>query len=116
MCSIGNSQIAYSCPGSFARKGDEAGRVPPKKRPRAMDDFQTATRRIIDDYLLHEPVKATLAGLHDHDARLPDLTAEGFHAASLRAKAYLATLERFDADRLTASERIDHEVLVSRFS
>ena len=81
-----------------------------------MDDFQTATRRIIDDYLLHEPIKATLAGLHDHDARLPDLTAEGFHAASLRAKAYLATLERFDADRLTASERIDHALLVSRFS
>jgi uncharacterized protein (DUF885 family) len=81
-----------------------------------MDDFQTATRRIIDDYLLHEPIKATLAGLHDHDARLPDLTADGFHAAGLRAKAYLATLERFDADRLTASERIDHALLVSRFS
>ena len=81
-----------------------------------MDDFQAAARRIIDDYLLHEPIKATLAGLHDHDAELPDLTADGFHAASLRAKAYLATLERFDANRLSVSERIDHTLLVSRFS
>src|SRR5215472_8802881 len=81
-----------------------------------MDDFQAAARRIIDDYLLHEPIKATLAGLHDHDAELPDLTADGFHEAGLRAKAYLATLERFDANRLSASERIDHALLVSRFS
>jgi len=111
-----NSQIAYSCPGSLVRKSDEAAHVPPQKRPRAMDDFQAAARRIIDDYLLHEPIKATLAGLHDHDADVPDLTADGFHAAGVRAKAYLATLERFDANRLTAAERIDHALLVSRFS
>ena len=81
-----------------------------------MDDFQIAARRIIDDYLAHEPIKATFAGLHDHDDRLPDLTAAGFAAAGLRAKAYIATLERFDAATLSAADRIDHALLVSRFS
>lgn len=80
-----------------------------------MDDFQTASRRIIDDYLRHDPIKATLAGLHDHDDRLPDLTAAGFHEKDLRAKAYLATLERYDTAALSTDDRIDHALLVSRF-
>ncbi len=80
-----------------------------------MDDFRTAARRIVDDYLQHEPIEATLAGVHDHDDRLPDLSADGFAAADLRAKAYLATLARFAPDQLWPDERIDHALLVSRF-
>jgi len=80
-----------------------------------MDDFATAAKRIIDDYLEHDPIKATLAGLHDHDHRLPDLTSDGFKAADLRAKAYLATLARFAIDRLSDAQRIDRAILVSRF-
>lgn len=81
-----------------------------------MDDFLTAAKRIVDDYLEHQPVQATLAGLHEHDHRLPDLSADGFHDADLRAKAYLATLDRFPADALTAQDRIDRALLVAHFS
>ena len=80
-----------------------------------MNDFSAAAKRIIDDYLQHEPIEATLAGLHDYDDRLPDLSADGIKAADLRAKAYLATLARFAPDQLSAGERIDHALLVSRF-
>src|SRR5579863_4061403 len=81
-----------------------------------MDDFLTAAKRIVDDHLKHQPVQATLAGLHEHDHRLPDLTADGFHDADLRAKAYLATLDRFPADALTAQDRIDRALLVAQYS
>src|ERR1700730_9145456 len=80
-----------------------------------MDDFSTAAQRIIDDYLKHEPIEATLAGLHEYDDRYPDLTEDGFKAADIRAKAYLATLERYAVDELSTAERIDHTLLVSRF-
>jgi uncharacterized protein (DUF885 family) len=80
-----------------------------------MDDFSTAAQRIIDDYLKHEPIEATLAGLHDYDRQFPDLTEDGFTAANLRAKAYLATLERYAVNELSTAERIDHTLLVSRF-
>lgn len=81
-----------------------------------MDDFQTAARRIMDDYLSHEPIRATLAGLHDHDDRMPDLTAAGWSARQGRARAYLATLERFAPESLSAADRIDHAMLVARFA
>src|SRR5690242_1040668 len=87
----------------------------PPETPAPMDDFTTAAGRIIDDYLKHDPIRATLAGLHDHDRRLPDLTHDGFKAADSRAKAYLATLDRFAPDQLSAAERIDRAILVARF-
>ncbi len=87
----------------------------PPRTPAPMDDFSTAVKRIIDDYLKHEPIRATLAGLHDHDRRLPDLTQDGYKAADVRAKAYLATLDRFPIDQLSSAERIDRAILVARF-
>ncbi len=88
--------------------------APPRTRA-PMDDFSTAVKRIIDDFLKHEPIRATLAGMHDHDRRLPDLTQDGYKDADLRAKAYLATLDRFPIDKLSDAERIDRAILVSRF-
>ena len=80
-----------------------------------MDDFSTAAKRILDDYLQHEPIEATLAGLHDYDDRLPDMSADGFKAADQRAKGYLTTLESYSPAALSPSQRIDHALLVSRF-
>ena len=81
-----------------------------------MTDFPTAAKRIVEDYLRHEPVQATMSGLHDYDAELPDLTVDGFNAAALRAKAYVASLEHFAPEHLTADERIDRTLLHSHFS
>ena len=80
-----------------------------------MNDFSAAVKRIVDDYLKHEPIEATLAGLHDYDHQLPDLSEDGFKAADVRSKAYLANLERFEPDQLSPAERIDHALLVSKF-
>ena len=56
-----------------------------------------------------------MAGVHDYDSNLPDLTLDGFSAVRTRAKAYLATLDRYDPAHLEADDRIDHVLLRSRF-
>lgn len=80
-----------------------------------MSDFSHASQRIVDDYLKHEPIAATFFGLHDYDRELPDVTIDGFAAANARAKAYLATLDRFDPEKLSMSDRIDRALLAARF-
>lgn len=80
-----------------------------------MNDFSAAATRIIDDYLKHEPIEATLTGLHTYDSELPDLTLDGFAASNARAKAYLATLDFYRVEELSAADRIDHAMLASRF-
>jgi uncharacterized protein (DUF885 family) len=93
----------------------EAGTATPKNPGHHMDDFATAAKRIIDDYLKHAPIAATMAGLHDYDAELPDLSPDGFAGSLVRDKAYLATVERYAADELSPSDRIDHALLKARF-
>jgi uncharacterized protein (DUF885 family) len=80
-----------------------------------MNDFSAAATSIIDDYLKHEPIEATLTGLHTYDCELPDVTLDGFAASNIRAKAYLATLGFYRPEELSAAERIDHAMLASRF-
>src|SRR5215472_14626020 len=80
-----------------------------------MSDFPATANRIIDDYLKNEPIQATIAGRHDYDAELPDITPDGFADSNTRAKAYLATLERFGDDVLTPDEQIDRALLASKF-
>ena len=80
-----------------------------------MTSFSQIARGIIDDVLKHEPLDATWAGIHDYDAEYPDVTADGFAAARARAAGYLETLRRWQPDALSADDRIDWHMLVSRF-
>lgn len=93
----------------------KAGTAAPKNGRIHMNDFAAAARRIVDDYLEHNPVHATLSGLHDFDNQLPDLTLDGFAAAITRAKAYLASIERYPTETLTTADQIDRALLVARF-
>ena len=57
----------------------------------AMTDITQRLTTFIHELLALEPVEATAAGLHDHDARWPDMTAAG-------RGARLAFLDRWDAE------------------
>jgi len=81
-----------------------------------MTEFAQTARTIIDDLLAHEPLEATWAGIHDYDAEYPDVTAAGFAHARDRAKAYLATLRRWDPETLSPADRIDWHMLAARFT
>jgi uncharacterized protein (DUF885 family) len=74
-------------------------------------DFSALVDETLRDYYAHSPVQATSAGIHDHDDRWPDLSAQGRadEAAFLRG-----TLEKFqslDAAQLSRDEAIDRQVL-----
>ena len=74
-------------------------------------DFAALVQDTIREYFAHSPVQATTVGIHDHDDRWPDLSAQGRrdHAAFLRG-----TLERFqrlDPATLSREEGIDRQVL-----
>ncbi len=80
-----------------------------------MSDFNQTSRRIIDDILAHEPIEATWAGVHDHDANYPDVSKDGFSQLQSLAKTHLATLHRWDPNSLSPTEQIDWHMLVSKF-
>ncbi len=80
-----------------------------------MSDFSQTAHRIIHDVLAHEPLEATWAGIHDHDADYPDVSADGFAQQRTRAKTHLDTLRGWKPEELSASDRIDWHMLVSRF-
>lgn len=80
-----------------------------------MSDFQARARAIVDDILAHEPIEATWAGIHAHDAEYPDVSAAGFAHQQARAQEHLATLRRYDPKQLDASDQIDWQMLLSKF-
>ena len=80
-----------------------------------MTDFQNAARAIVDNILEHEPIEATWAGVHTYDAEYPDVSAKGFAAQRDRANEHLATLRRYDPEKLDPTDQIDWRMLFSKF-
>lgn len=80
-----------------------------------MSDFPALARTIVDDILAHEPIDATWAGVHIHDADYPDVSADGFAQLQTRAKEHLVSLHRHDPKQLNPEEQIDWNLLVSKF-
>lgn len=80
-----------------------------------MTAFATRAQAIVDDILKHEPIRATLAGIHDYDAEMPDVSAAGYADRRSRAKRHLDAVAEVPPESLSASERIDAELLRSHF-
>ena len=59
-----------------------------------------------DRYAL-DPTAATIAGLHDHDARLADLSADGFAARDAFTDRWLQAFETYDAGSWASEARTD---------
>jgi len=78
-----------------------------------MSDFAAAAELIIRARLKDDPVHATLAGLHDYDGDLPDLTPDGVAHTRSQIAGHVAILEGFTPGDLTPQERLDHSLLAS---
>ena len=63
--------------------------------------------RVIDGYLLLDPVSATQLGDHRYDNRLPDVSAAGRAARRAFAEKSLAELARFDRSQLSREHQVD---------
>src|SRR5438128_557450 len=84
---------------------------PKNERLRSMLDAGAAFREQVDLFV-HEryaldPTAATIAGIHDHDAKLADLSEAGFAVRDAFAERWLAVFESHDGQAWPAADRTD---------
>ena len=60
-----------------------------------------------------DPVAATVAGIHEHDARLGDLTAEGFAAREAFTDSWLSRFESYGEPGLAPEEKTDRRLILA---
>ena len=71
------------------------------------DAFRQQVDAFVRDRYALDPTAATIAGLHDHDAKLADLSAEGFAARDAFTDRWLHVFESHDASTWSAADRTD---------
>jgi uncharacterized protein (DUF885 family) len=74
--------------------------------------FDELAREFIGESFQLDPLAATNAGVHDHDARWPDWTDAGIAQRLAFVERWRARLEALREDDLTADEAIDRERLL----
>ena len=76
-------------------------------------DLGVLIERYVAEKFALDPVAATVAGIHDHDDRLPDLTADGFAARDAFVDRWIADLEGVAPQGLDAEGRTDRALLLA---
>ncbi|MCA1831500.1 MAG: DUF885 domain-containing protein [Actinobacteria bacterium] len=71
------------------------------------DAFRQQVELFVRDRYALDPTAATIAGLHDHDARLADLSADGFAARDAFTDRWLHVFESHDGSSWSATDRTD---------
>jgi len=75
--------------------------------------FGALCDRFVGERYALDPVAATVAGIHDHDHLIGDLTAEGFAARDAFVERWLDELETLDETALSERERVDRALLLA---
>jgi uncharacterized protein (DUF885 family) len=78
----------------------------------ASTSFADLCRRFVDERLADDPVQATVVGRTEHDAELPDLSAEGHRRRDAADAAWRERFLAVDPSTLTADEAIDRDLVV----
>ena len=91
----------------------EAAKTPAAavRSPRADAAFQALGQRFIASAMALSPVEATALGIHDHDARLPDITPAGRAARVAEWRAILAGLNAIAPASLSRDHQVDYAIL-----
>lgn len=71
------------------------------------DAFRQQVETFVRDRYRLDPTAATIAGIHDHDARLADLSFNGFAEREAFSARWLHTFESYDASSWDARDRTD---------
>lgn len=79
-----------------------------------MSDFEQLVRTFVDERHASDPVGATIAGVHEHDSRLGDLSAGGWAARDALAEKWLALFTSVDEAGLAPAERTDRDLLLAQ--
>jgi len=75
--------------------------------------FAARVAAFVGERYAFDPTAATIAGLHDHDHRLADLTADGFAARDAHSDRALAEFGAVDPSALAAAERTDLALILA---
>ncbi|HEX2358117.1 MAG TPA: DUF885 domain-containing protein [Micromonosporaceae bacterium] len=78
-----------------------------------MAQFVPLAERIVDAILAADPARASLAGDHRFDDRLPDLSAGAVADQRAMLREAVDALTAVDAETLDPAERVDHELLTA---
>ena len=76
-----------------------------------MTALRATLAQFLAEYFRLEPLRATAAGMHDHDARWPDLSEAGRSARLAFVDSWDRRLAEFEAGALTPDERIDRDLV-----
>jgi uncharacterized protein (DUF885 family) len=77
-----------------------------------MTMFAARVDAFLAEWFVLEPVYATSVGMHDHDARWPDLSTAGRAERAAFVGRWLAALRGLDAADLSIDDRVDRDLLV----
>jgi len=72
------------------------------------------SEEFVEVTLRFDPVAATLAGIHDYDARYPDDSPQGFEARIAWVRDFTRRLDAVADPGLVPTQRVDHALLRSR--
>ena len=75
--------------------------------------FLDLVRQFVYDRFALDPVAATVAGVHQHDHELGDVTADGWARRRAFAEDWLTRFEQVDPATLTAAQVIDRDLLLA---
>ncbi|HEV8490355.1 MAG TPA: DUF885 domain-containing protein [Candidatus Limnocylindrales bacterium] len=76
-----------------------------------MPDFAAHVDAFFAELFALDPLRATEAGMHDHDGRWPDVTETGRQERLAFVDRWLVELDRLDEEALERDERIDLDVI-----
>jgi uncharacterized protein (DUF885 family) len=107
--SLVSFSIMVGCGGKAAPPSE--GAAGPAPAAPASPSFEEAVDQIFAAAFAANPVIATQVGVHEHDARWPDLSAAGLEADRKRVQEALALLAQVSAGKLSADQEIDAAIL-----
>lgn len=82
--------------------------------PSASEDFEQFVDDYFDAAFRYSPSWATYVGIHDHDAKLNDMSRAAYEARIQQLRGFLDRLGAIGREGLGPEERIDAEVLESQ--
>jgi len=71
------------------------------------DAFREQVKLFVEDRYALDPTAATIAGIHEHDAKLADMSEEGFAARDAFSDRWLHVFESHDGQAWPAADRTD---------
>src|SRR5512141_3362735 len=75
--------------------------------------FVDLVRTFVYDRFALDPVAATVAGVHQHDHELGDVSADGWAKRRAFSEEWLARFEQLDPGTLSAAQAVDRELLLA---